>query len=83
MGQTIRDSHVPSQRTENKYTKLSATLVRHIVAALFTRVPDEPALPPPLQAGAFLTSRHPGKTSKSMQEDQGSHCAWVLVTLVY
>ncbi|CAB0028817.1 unnamed protein product [Trichogramma brassicae] len=30
------------------------TLVRRIVAALFPRVPDEPALPPPLQAGAIL-----------------------------
>ncbi|CAB0032702.1 unnamed protein product [Trichogramma brassicae] len=30
------------------------TLVRRIVAALFPRVPDEPALPPPLQAGAIV-----------------------------
>ncbi|CAB0034340.1 unnamed protein product [Trichogramma brassicae] len=32
----------------------SPTLVRRIVAALFPRVPDEPALPPPLQAGAIV-----------------------------
>ncbi|CAB0043276.1 unnamed protein product [Trichogramma brassicae] len=31
----------------------STTLVRRIVAALFPRVPDEPAPPPPLQAGAI------------------------------
>ncbi|CAB0036893.1 unnamed protein product [Trichogramma brassicae] len=33
---------------------ISPTLVRRIVAALFPRVPDEPALPPPLQAGAIV-----------------------------
>ncbi|CAB0030184.1 unnamed protein product [Trichogramma brassicae] len=32
----------------------SPTLVRRIVAALFPRVPDEPALPPPLQAEAIV-----------------------------
>ncbi|CAB0039099.1 unnamed protein product [Trichogramma brassicae] len=32
----------------------SPSLVRRIVAALFPRVPDEPALPPPLQAGAIV-----------------------------
>uniref|UniRef100_A0ABD2WTV1 Reverse transcriptase domain-containing protein n=1 Tax=Trichogramma kaykai TaxID=54128 RepID=A0ABD2WTV1_9HYME len=32
----------------------SPILVRHIVAALFPRVPDEPALSPPLQAGAII-----------------------------
>ncbi|CAB0041824.1 unnamed protein product [Trichogramma brassicae] len=32
----------------------SPTLVRRIVAALFPRVPDEPALPPPLQARAIV-----------------------------
>lgn len=32
----------------------SPTMVRRIVAALFPRVPDEPALPPPLQAGAIV-----------------------------
>ncbi|CAB0039986.1 unnamed protein product [Trichogramma brassicae] len=32
----------------------SPTLVRRIVAALFPRGPDEPALPPPLQAGAIV-----------------------------
>ncbi|CAB0041409.1 unnamed protein product [Trichogramma brassicae] len=32
----------------------SPTLVRRIVAALFPRVPDEPALPPPLHAGAIV-----------------------------
>ncbi|CAB0042386.1 unnamed protein product, partial [Trichogramma brassicae] len=85
------------------------TLLRRIVAALFPRVPDEPALPPPLQAGAILPAvtmeelrgaaggsrithcrragrNHVadkvrraitiGRTSRSMQEDQGSHCAW-------
>ncbi|CAB0031141.1 unnamed protein product [Trichogramma brassicae] len=32
----------------------SPSLVRRIVAALFPRVTDEPALPPPLQAGAIV-----------------------------
>uniref|UniRef100_A0ABD2W6R7 Reverse transcriptase domain-containing protein n=1 Tax=Trichogramma kaykai TaxID=54128 RepID=A0ABD2W6R7_9HYME len=32
----------------------SPSLVRRIVAALFPRVPDAPALPPPLQAGAIV-----------------------------
>ncbi|CAB0044392.1 unnamed protein product [Trichogramma brassicae] len=35
-------------------TSSSLTLVRRIVAALFPRVPDEPALQPPLQAGAIV-----------------------------
>ncbi|CAB0038558.1 unnamed protein product [Trichogramma brassicae] len=35
-------------------TPSSPTLVRRIVAALFPRVPDEQALPPPLQAGAIV-----------------------------
>ncbi|XP_023315674.1 uncharacterized protein LOC111693878 [Trichogramma pretiosum] len=35
-------------------TPSSPTLVRRIVAALFSRVPDVPALPPPVQAGAFI-----------------------------
>ncbi|CAB0028750.1 unnamed protein product [Trichogramma brassicae] len=37
-------------------TPSSPTLVRRIVAALFPRVPDEPTLPPPLQAGAIVPS---------------------------
>ncbi|CAB0037371.1 unnamed protein product [Trichogramma brassicae] len=35
-------------------TPSSPTLVRRIVAALFPRLPDEPALPLPLQAGAIV-----------------------------
>ncbi|CAB0040819.1 unnamed protein product [Trichogramma brassicae] len=35
-------------------TPSSSTLVRRIVAALFPRVPDKPALPPPLQTGAIV-----------------------------
>ncbi|CAB0039258.1 unnamed protein product [Trichogramma brassicae] len=35
-------------------TQSSPTLVRRIVDALFPRVPDELALPPPLQAGAII-----------------------------
>ncbi|CAB0038656.1 unnamed protein product [Trichogramma brassicae] len=35
-------------------TPSSPILVRRIVAALFPRVPDEPGLPPPLQAGAIV-----------------------------
>ncbi|CAB0034714.1 unnamed protein product [Trichogramma brassicae] len=35
-------------------TPSSPTLVRHMVAALFPCVPDEPALPPPHQAGAIV-----------------------------
>ncbi|CAB0037375.1 unnamed protein product [Trichogramma brassicae] len=42
-------SHLRGPRTN---TPSSPTLVRRIVAALFPRVPDAPALPPPLQAGA-------------------------------
>ncbi|CAB0042209.1 unnamed protein product [Trichogramma brassicae] len=41
----------------------SLTLVRRIVAALFPRVLDEPALPPPLQAGAIV----PAVTMKELR----------------
>ncbi|CAB0039414.1 unnamed protein product, partial [Trichogramma brassicae] len=41
-------------RSPRANTPSSPTLVRRIVAALFPRVPDEPALPPPLQAGAIV-----------------------------
>ncbi|CAB0031145.1 unnamed protein product [Trichogramma brassicae] len=41
----------------------SPTLVRRIVAALFPRVPDESALPPPLQAGAIV----PAVTMEELQ----------------
>ncbi|CAB0042925.1 unnamed protein product [Trichogramma brassicae] len=41
----------------------SPTLVHRIVAAFFPRVPDKPALPPPLQAGAIV----PAVTMEELQ----------------
>ncbi|CAB0043241.1 unnamed protein product [Trichogramma brassicae] len=47
----------------------SLTLMRRIVAALFPRVPDKPALPPPLQAVAIVQA-------VTMEELRGA-CRWI------
>ncbi|KAL7299040.1 hypothetical protein TKK_0008135 [Trichogramma kaykai] len=46
-------------RGPRENTPSSPTLVLRIVAAVFPRGPDEPALPPPLQAGAIVSSVNP------------------------
>ncbi|CAB0043541.1 unnamed protein product [Trichogramma brassicae] len=52
--QGVAHDHASTGRGPRANSPSSPTLVRRIIAALFPRVPDEPALPPPLQAGAIV-----------------------------
>ncbi|CAB0043560.1 unnamed protein product [Trichogramma brassicae] len=75
MGQTLRDSHVPSQRTESKYSKLTDPGAPHSGCPVPSRA-SQASSATTTPGRSNYTSRHPGRTSKSMQEDQGRHCAW-------
>ncbi|CAB0044868.1 unnamed protein product [Trichogramma brassicae] len=76
MGQTIRDSHVPSQRSENKYSKLSDPSAPHSglpfsLACLTSQLCHYHSRQEQIVPAVTLE-----ETTKSMREDQGSHCAW-------